>query len=100
MDEFTIRIPRERPFSAVADLVVGGIAARHDITLDVLDDLQLALVSLLEHDETDEREVEIVLRVSGGTIEVVVGPPTRCARTPATGSAFAASSIRPWTASP
>ena len=74
MDEFTIQIPRERPFSAVADLVVGGIAARHDVTLDVLDDLQLALDSLLEHDDADDGEVAIVLRVSGGAIEATVGP--------------------------
>ena len=74
MDEFTIQIPRERDFSAVADLVVGGIAARHDVTLDVLDDLQLALDSLLGHDEADEREVGIVLRFAGDTIEASVGP--------------------------
>ena len=74
MDEFTIHIPRERPFSAVADLVVGGIAARHDVTLDVLDDIQLALDALLEHDDADEGEVGIVLRVAGDTIEASVGP--------------------------
>jgi len=77
MDEFTIRIPRERPFSVVADLFVGGIAARHDVTLDVLDDLQLALDSLLEHDDADEGEVSIVLRVAGDTIEATVGPLAR-----------------------
>ena len=77
MDEFTIHIPRERPFSAVADLVVGGIAARHDITLDVLDDVQLALDSLLEHDDADDSEVGIVLRVAGDTIEATIGPLTR-----------------------
>ena len=81
MDEFTIQIPRERPFSAVADLVVGGIAARHDVTLDVLDDLQLALDSVLEHDEADDREVGIVLRVAGGTIEAEVGPLARATAT-------------------
>lgn len=74
MDEFTIHIPRERPFSAVADLVVGGIAARHDVTLDVLDDLQLAVDALLEHDDADEGEVSIVLRVADGTIEASIGP--------------------------
>jgi hypothetical protein len=73
MDEFTIHIPRERSFSAVADLVVGGIAARHDVTLDVLDDLQLAIDSLLEHDEAGH-EVGIVLRVGGDSIEASVGP--------------------------
>ena len=74
MEEFTIQIPHERPFAVVADLVVGGIAARHDVTLDVLEDLQLALDSLLEHDEADGREVSIALRVEGGTIRAEVGP--------------------------
>ena len=74
MHEFTIHIPRERPFSAVADLVVGGIASRHDVTLDVLDDLQLALDSLLEHADPDDGEVGIVLRVGDDTIEAAVGP--------------------------
>jgi len=74
MQEFTIHIPRERPFSAVADLVVGGIASRHDVTLDVLDDLQLALDSLLEHADADDGEVGIVLRVDDRTIEAAVGP--------------------------
>lgn len=77
MEQFTIHIPRERPFSVVADLVVGGIAARHDVTLDVLDDLQLALDSLLAHDDADEGEVSIVLRVAGDTIEAAVGPLAR-----------------------
>ena len=77
MDEFTVQIPRERPFSAVADLVVGGIAARLGVTLDVLDDLQLAFDSLLEHDDADEREVNIMLRVAGDTIEAAVGPLTQ-----------------------
>jgi hypothetical protein len=74
MQEFTIHIPRERPFSAVADLVVGGIASRHDVTLDVLDDLQLALDSLLEHADAADGEVAIVLRVGDETIEASVGP--------------------------
>jgi anti-sigma regulatory factor (Ser/Thr protein kinase) len=74
MDEFVIDIPRERPFSAVADLVLGGIAARHDVTLDVLDDLQLALGSLLDHGEDDEGQVTVVLRVAADAIEASVGP--------------------------
>jgi hypothetical protein len=32
-DTVEITIPRERDFSVVAGLVVGGIAARHDVTL-------------------------------------------------------------------
>lgn len=74
MDEFTISIPRERPFTAVAGLVLGGIAARHEVTLDVLDDLQLALDALLENDDEDGREIAVVLRVDEGTIEASIGP--------------------------
>jgi hypothetical protein len=73
-DTVEITIPRERDFSIVAELVVGGIAARHDVTLEVLDDLQLALGSLLEHNEDDDGEVRVLLRVGGDTIEVSVGP--------------------------
>jgi hypothetical protein len=74
MDEFSISIPRERPFTTVAGLVLGGIAARHDVTLDVLDDLQLALDALLERDDVDGGEIGIVLRVASGAIEASVGP--------------------------
>ncbi|MBA2383394.1 MAG: hypothetical protein H0V68_01840 [Actinobacteria bacterium] len=77
MNEFSIRIPRERPFSAVAGFVVGGIASRHDLTLDALDDLRLALDSLLEHDEKAaelDGDVAIDLRVTPEAIETSVGP--------------------------
>ena len=73
MDEFTISIPREDGFSTVAGLVVGGIAARHDVTLEVLDDVQLALVSLLDRD-ADGAEVTLVLRIADSTIDMSVGP--------------------------
>ena len=73
-DTVEITIPRERDFSIVAELVVGGLAARHDVTLDVLDDLQLALGSLLEHAEDDEGEITVVLRVGPDGIDATVGP--------------------------
>ncbi|MDX6397037.1 MAG: hypothetical protein QOJ43_445 [Gaiellaceae bacterium] len=74
MDEFTITIPRERGFGAVAGLVVGGVAARHEVTLDVLDDLQLALDALLDQNVEDDGEISVILRVADGTIEAAVGP--------------------------
>jgi hypothetical protein len=73
-DMVEITIPRERDFSLVAELVVGGMAARHDVTLDALEDLQLALGSLLEHGEDDEGEITLQLRVGTGAIDVSVGP--------------------------
>jgi hypothetical protein len=74
VDEVTLTIPRERPFSAVAGLVVGGVAARHDVTIDVLDDLQLGLDALLDHADTDEGEVTVVVRVGDGAITATIGP--------------------------
>jgi hypothetical protein len=74
VDEFTISIPRERPYGAVAGLVVGGIAARHELTLDVLDDVQLALDALLDRVGSDSGDVTIVLRVDPGALVLSVGP--------------------------
>ncbi len=76
MDEFTISIPRERPFATVAGLVIGGIVARHDVTLDVLDDLQLALDGVLERSDEDGGQVTIQVRIENGTIATVIGPVT------------------------
>ena len=73
-DTVEITIPRERDFSLVAELVVGGIAARHDVTLDVLDDLQLALGSVLEHAEDDEGQITVLLHVGGDGIDASIGP--------------------------
>ena len=73
-DTVEISLPRERDFSVVAGLVVGGVAARHDVTLETLDDLQLALGSLLEHGDADGGEVSVQLRVGSDSIEVAVGP--------------------------
>jgi len=74
LDTVEITIPRERDFSIVAELVIGGIAARHDVTLEVLDDLQLAIASVLENDEADDGEVRVLLQVGGDRIDVSVGP--------------------------
>jgi hypothetical protein len=73
VEEIVVTIPRERPFGTVAGLVLGGVAARHELTLDALEDLQLALETLLDREE-DEGEVNVVLRVESGRIEASVGP--------------------------
>jgi anti-sigma regulatory factor (Ser/Thr protein kinase) len=68
-----LTIPREREFSAVADLVLAGLASRLDLTLETIDDLQLALESLLEREE-GEGEITVSLTVVDGAIEASVGP--------------------------
>jgi anti-sigma regulatory factor (Ser/Thr protein kinase) len=72
-DEITLVIPRERDFHRVAHLVLGGLAARLDLTYESLEDLQLALDSLLERVEEDG-EIVVQIRLSDAAIEALVGP--------------------------
>jgi len=70
-----LRIPNERPYHGVVRLVVGGLAARHDLSYEMLEDLQLALVTVLESDTyTAGAEVVVELEVSDGAIALCVGP--------------------------
>lgn len=72
-DVITLTLPREREFTGIADLVVGGLAARHDITVEHLDDLQLAIEGLLQHEEGDG-DVTVSLAVGSGELDASVGP--------------------------
>ena len=70
-----LRIPNERPFHGVARLVVGGLAARHDLSYEMLEDLQLALVTVLEGEHyAVGREVGVELDVTEGAITMSIGP--------------------------
>jgi hypothetical protein len=72
-DHIVLTLPREREFSAVADLVLAGLASRLDLTLETIDDLQLALESLLEC-EGGEKQLTVRLEVVGDAIQASVGP--------------------------
>jgi hypothetical protein len=72
-DVITLQLPRERPFFGVAQLVVGGLAVRLELSFEQLEDLQVALGELLEQRET-EREITVSLQVQGDTIHAAVGP--------------------------
>jgi len=70
-----LRIPNERLFHGVARLVVGGLAARHNLSYEALEDIQLALVTVLEGDGyAVADEIRVELRVSDGAITMAIGP--------------------------
>jgi anti-sigma regulatory factor (Ser/Thr protein kinase) len=72
-DEIRLTLPREREFFRIVHLVVGGLAVRLDLTLENLEDLQLALAGLLEeHDAAND--VTVAVRVDGGRLTVRIGP--------------------------
>jgi hypothetical protein len=72
VDEITLTVPREKAFFGVAHLVLAGLAARLDFTVEHLDDLQLALESLFE--EAGDGDVTMALRVREDGVEAEVGP--------------------------
>lgn len=70
-----LRIPNERPFHGVARLVVGGLAARHNLSYETLEDLQLALVTVLESDRyAAASEIRVELEVADESIAMAIGP--------------------------
>ena len=72
-DRITLTLPRERPFYGVASLVIGGLAARLDLSYDELEDLQVALTELLAQRQRDGH-VTVAVSVRDGAIEASVGP--------------------------
>jgi anti-sigma regulatory factor (Ser/Thr protein kinase) len=72
-DTITLTLPPEREFQRVAHLVLGGLAVRLNLTLEALEDLQLALDGLLDSGAAEE-EVTLELSVVDGAIEARVGP--------------------------
>ena len=63
-DEIQLTLPADDAFHHVAHLVLGGMAARLNLSVESLEDLELALDALLEHAQTDD----------GVTLRVRVGP--------------------------
>ena len=63
-DTITLTVPYDRPYQGVVRLVVGGLAARLELPIEQLDDVQLALEALLSDDsyasgDTVTVEVEV-----------------------------------------
>ncbi|HEV3478842.1 MAG TPA: hypothetical protein VG144_05285 [Gaiellaceae bacterium] len=72
-DQITLTMPRERPFFGVARLVLAGLATRLDVTVESLEDLELALDGLLERRDGGE-EITVTLDIAGDELHARVGP--------------------------
>lgn len=69
----TLTIPGERRFVGIARLFVGGLAARLDLGYETMDDLQLALESVLLKADLGE-EITLEAQVEGESICLFAGP--------------------------
>jgi hypothetical protein len=75
-DEITLTLPRAPDFHRVAHLVLGGLAVRLDLTIENLQDLELAFDSILERTDPDAGEITIKMRLHDGALETLIGPLT------------------------
>jgi hypothetical protein len=72
-DEICLTLPADDAFHGVAHLVLGGLAARLNLSFEHLEDLELALDSLLER-PSDGREVTLRVIVEDHMLRTIVGP--------------------------
>jgi hypothetical protein len=72
-DEITLTLPHEREFHRVAHLVLGGLALRLELTIETLEDLQLALSTILDRAKGDG-EVTVSMALIDGVLETSIRP--------------------------
>ena len=73
-DEITLTIPREPDFHRVAHLVLGGLAIRLNLTVESLEDLQIALDSILGRSQLEAGDITVRMALRDGALEARIGP--------------------------
>jgi hypothetical protein len=73
VDEIRLTLPRERPYHRIAHLVLGGLAVRLGLTIETLEDLQLALSTILDR-ARGNGEVTVAMSLVDGMLETSIGP--------------------------
>jgi hypothetical protein len=71
-DQITLTIPTEARLRGVATLVLGGIGSRLDLSYERMDDLQLAVLSLLDAGGDGHVTMEVDADAAG--VSVALGP--------------------------
>jgi hypothetical protein len=77
-DEIRLVLPAEEDFHPIAHLVVGGLAARLELTFEQLEDLQLAVESVLGCRD-DGEALSVIVGVEPEVLRTSVGPFSRTA---------------------
>jgi hypothetical protein len=72
-DEITLTIPADRDFHRVAHLVLGGLALRLNLTIENLEDLQLAVDAILDRAGGDG-DLTVTMSLHGDELETRIGP--------------------------
>jgi hypothetical protein len=74
-DAISLTIPHARPFQGVVRLVVGGLGARLDLPIETLEDVQLAVDTLIADDAyAAAGDVTLRVEVRAGGLDLAIGP--------------------------
>jgi hypothetical protein len=74
VDEITLTLPRSPEFERVAHLVLSGLAVRLNLTVESLEDLQLALDAVLGRITPGSGDLTVRLSLRDGELETRIGP--------------------------
>jgi hypothetical protein len=73
-DEITLTLPRGPEYQRVAHLVLSGLAVRLDLTIENLEDLELALDAVLDRTDPNLGDITMRLAVREAELEARIGP--------------------------
>jgi hypothetical protein len=75
-ESVNLEIPADTTLLPVVRMVVGGMAARADLTISELDDLYLAVEELLRaaRDPVSTPRYRLQIEADGGAVQIVAGP--------------------------
>lgn len=73
-DEITLTLPRGPEYQRVAHLVLSGLAVRLDLTIENLEDLELALDAVLDRTDPALGDITMRLAVRDSELEAQIGP--------------------------
>jgi hypothetical protein len=73
-DQIALTLPGDDAFHGVAHLVLGGVATRHDLTMETLEDLTLGLDTVLERYGERTDHVTVLARIEEHEAVIEVGP--------------------------
>lgn len=74
VDQIALTLPADDAFHRVAHLVLGGLATRHELTVETLDDLTIALDTVLGRYADLEDDVTVRVRIGDEDVHTEVGP--------------------------
>jgi anti-sigma regulatory factor (Ser/Thr protein kinase) len=72
-DEIRLVLPAEEDFRRIAHLVLGGLGVRLDLTLEHLEDIQVALGAVLACRD-DDGEIVVTVNAEDSSVRASVGP--------------------------